>query len=150
MRRAARTRRERAGVIVIDSSAVVAILFGAASSAALAERLAADPDRVISAASYLEVGTVLAGRRRSDRLKAIDDLDAFLNEAGIVLAPVDAAQARLALRARIVQGRGMGGMLNFGDAFAYALAKSLDAPLLFVGDAFAATDVVPPLSGDRA
>ncbi len=150
MRRAARTRRERAGVIGIDSSAVVAILFGAASSAALAERLAADPDRVISAASYLEVGTVLAGRRRSDRLKAIDDLDAFLNEAGIVLAPVDAAQARLALRARIVQGRGMGGMLNFGDAFAYALAKSLDAPLLFVGDAFAATDVVPALSGDRA
>ena len=139
MRRAARTRRERAGVIVIDSSAVVAILFGAASSAALAERLAADPDRVISAASYLEVGTVLAGRRRSDRLKAIDDLDAFLNEAGIVLAPVDAAQARLALRARIVQGRGMGGMLNFGDAFAYALAKSLDAPLLFIGDDFAGT-----------
>jgi ribonuclease VapC len=152
MRRAARTRRDRAGMIVVDSSAVVAILFGEASSAALAERLAADPDRVISAASYLEVGTVLAGRRRSDRLKAIDDLDAFLNEAGIVLAPVDAAQARLALRARIVHGRGMGhgGMLNFGDAFAYTLAKSLDAPLLFVGDDFAATDVAPALSGDWA
>ena len=151
MRRAARTRRDRAGIIVVDSSAVVAILFGEASSAALAERLAADPDRVISAASYLKVGTVLAGRRRSDRLKAIDDLDTFLDEAGIVLAPVDAAQARLALRARIAHGRGMGhgGMLNFGDAFAYALAKSLDAPLLFVGDDFAATDVASALSGDR-
>ena len=139
-------------MIVVDSSAVVAILFGEASSAALAERLATDPDRVISAASYLKVGTVLAGRRRSDRLKAIDDLDTFLDEAGIVLAPVDAAQARLALRARIVHGRGMGhgGMLNFSDAFAYALAKSLDAPLLFVGDDFAATDVAAALSGDRA
>ena len=138
-------------MIVVDSSAVVAILFGEASSAALAERLASDADRVISAASYLEIGTVLAGRRRSDRLKAVDDLDAFLNEAGIALAPVDAAQARLALQARIVHGRGMGhgGMLNFGDAFAYALAKSLDAPLLFIGDDFAATDVVPALSDDR-
>jgi ribonuclease VapC len=138
-------------MIVVDSSAVVAILFGEPSSAALAERLAADPDRVISAASYLEVGTVLAERRRSDRLKAIDDLDTFLDEAGIVLAPVDEAQARLALRARIVHGRGMrhGGMLNFGDAFAYALAKSLDTPLLFIGDDFAATDVAPALSVDR-
>jgi ribonuclease VapC len=122
MTQAARTRRDRAGMIIIDSSAVVTILFGEPSSAALAERLAADPDRVISAAAYLEVGTLLAGRRRSGRLTAIDDLDTFLNEAGIVLAPVDAAQARLALRARIVHGRGMGhgGMLNFGDAFAYA------------------------------
>jgi ribonuclease VapC len=151
MRRAARTRRDRTGVIVVDSPAVVAILFGEASSAALAEWLVADSDRVISAASYLEVGTVLAGRRRSDRLKAIDDLDTFLDEAGIVLAPVDAAEARLALRARIAHGRGMGhgGMLNFGDAFACALAKSLDAPLLFVGDDFAATDVAAALSGDR-
>jgi ribonuclease VapC len=45
---------------------------------------------------------------------------------------------------------GHGGMLNFGDAFAYALAKSLDAPLLFIGDDFAATDVAPALGGDRA
>jgi ribonuclease VapC len=130
-------------LIIVDSSAVVAMLFGEPSSAALAQRLAADPDRLISAASYLEIGTVLARRRRSDRLKAIDDLGAFLDEAGIVVAPVDAAQARLALRARIRYGRGMGhgGTLNYGDAFAYALAKSREAPLLFVGDDFAATDI---------
>jgi ribonuclease VapC len=138
-------------MIVVDSSAVVAMLFGEASAAALAERLAADPDRVMSVASYLETGTVLAGRRRSDRLKAIDDLDAFLGEAGIALAAVDAAQARLALTARIVRGRGMGqdGALNFGDCFAYALAKSLDAPLLFVGDDFAGTDVTAALATAR-
>ena len=61
----------RGAVIVVDSSAVIAILFGEAEAAAVAQRLAADPERVISVASYLETGTVLAGRRRSDRLQAI-------------------------------------------------------------------------------
>jgi ribonuclease VapC len=130
-------------LIVIDSSAVVAILFQEPSATTLASRLAADPDRFMSVASYLETGTVLAGRRITDKLRAVDDLDAFLNEAGIALSPVDAGQARLALRARVTYGRGMGhgGLLNFGDAFSYALAKSLDAPLLFIGDDFATTDV---------
>lgn len=101
----------------------------------------------MSVASYLESGTVLAGRRRADRHRAIDDLDAFLAEAGIELVPVDVAQARLALQARVRYGRGMGqgGALNFGDAFSYALAKSLDAPLLFVGDDFFKTDIAPAL-----
>jgi ribonuclease VapC len=134
-------------VIVVDSSALIAMLFGEPQAAALAGRLAEDSERLMSVASYLEAGTVLAGRRRSDRLRAIDDLDRFLSEAGIELAPVDRAQARLALRARMVHGRGMGrgGTLNFGDAFSYTLAKSLDAPLLYVGADFARTDVVPAL-----
>jgi ribonuclease VapC len=138
-------------MIVIDSSAVIAILFGEPSSAMLAERLATDPHRLMSVVSYIEAGTVLAGRRRSERLRAIDDLDAFLAEAGVALAPVDVTQAQLALRARIDYGRGMGhgGMLNFGDAFSYALAKSLDAPLLFVGDDFTTTDVAAALSSGR-
>jgi len=133
----------RRGVIVVDSSAIVAILFGEPSAAALQARLAADPDRVMSVASYLETGTVLAGRRLSDRFRAIDDLDTFLDEAGIALAPVDETQARLALRARIRFGRGMGhgGVLNFGDAFSYALAVAKKAPLLFIGDDFGTTDV---------
>jgi ribonuclease VapC len=135
-------------MIVVDSSAVVAILFGEPSAAALLARLAADPDRVMSVASYLETGTVLAGRRRSDRLRAIDDLDAFLDEAGITLAPVDETQARLALQARIRFGRGMGhgGVLNFGGAFAYALARTREAPLLFIGDDFGTTDVIVALT----
>jgi ribonuclease VapC len=137
-------------MIVVDSSAVVAIWFGEPTAAALLARLAADPDRVMSVASYLETGTVLAGRRRSDRLNVIEDLDRFLDEAGIALAPVDAMQARLALRARIQFGRGMGhgGVLNFGDAFSYALAHARNAPLLFVGDDFGTTDVavaLPPV-----
>jgi ribonuclease VapC len=135
-------------MIVVDSSAVVAIMLREPSAALLASRLAADSERVISVASYLEAGTVLAGRRRTDRLSAIDDLDSFLDEAGIALAPVDEDQARLALRARITYGRGMGhgGVLNFGDAFSYALAKALDAPLLFIGNDFATTDVTPALA----
>ena len=54
------------------------------------------------------------------------------------------------MRARITYGRGMGhgGVLNFGDAFSYALAKSLDAPLLFVGNDFAATDITSALAKD--
>ena len=137
-------------MIVVASSAVVAILFGEPAAPGLLSRLAAEPDRVMSVASYLETGTVLAGRRRSERLRAIADLDAFLDEAGIALAPVDAAQARLALRAHIRFGRGMGhgGVLNFGDAFSYALARSCDAPLQFVGDDFATTDVVVALGAD--
>ena len=65
---------------------------------------------------------------------------------------MDDLRSTLVTARKIVHGRGMGhgGMLNFGDAFAYALAKSLDAPLLFVGDDFGATDVVPALRGDRA
>ena len=104
-------------MIVVDSSAVVAILFGEPAAEALLARLAMDSDRVMSVASYLETGTVLAGRRHFDRLRAIDDLDWFLDEAAIALLPVDVAQARLALRARIQFGRGMGhgGVLNFGD-----------------------------------
>ena len=135
-------------MIVVDASAVIAMLFGEPSSGALAAWLAAEADRVISVASYIESGTILAGRRRSDRLQAIGDLDAFLATAGIELAPTDATQARLALRARISYGRGMGhgGALNFGDTFSYALAKALDAPLLFVGNDFAGTDVKSALT----
>ncbi len=134
-------------MIVVDSSAVVAILFGEPPAAALLARLAADPDRRMSVASYVETGTVLAGRRRSARHLAIQDLNTFLEEAAIALAPIEAAQAGRALRARIDHGRGMGhgGVLNFGDAFSYALAKTHDAPLLFIGDDFRATDVTVAL-----
>ena len=139
-------------MIIVDSSALVAILFGEPLAAALLARLAADPDRVMSVASYVETGTVLAGRRLSDRLRAAEDLDRFLDEAGIGLAAIDAAQAQLALRAQIQYGRGMGhgGALNFGDAFSYALAKARGAPLLFIGDDFGTTDVVAALSPDAA
>jgi ribonuclease VapC len=145
------TRRNqpiRQPTLVVDSSAVVAILFGEPSAAALLTRLAAATNRLMSVANYVETGTVLATRRRGDRYSAISDLDMFLNEAGISVVPIDAAQARLALDARIRYGRGMGhgGVLNFGDAFAYALAKMHRAPLLYIGNDFRTTDITPALA----
>jgi ribonuclease VapC len=107
-----------------------------------------DPERVISAATYLETGAVIAGRRTSTRAETINFLDSFLASAGINVVAFDAAQARIALDARIRYGRGMGhgGKLNLGDAFSYALARSLDAPLLYVGDDFSTTDIISALS----
>jgi ribonuclease VapC len=129
-------------MIVLDTSAVLAVIFREPFAARLIERLAVDDERVISVGSYIEAGTVLAGRRR-DAAGAIGDLNAFVIEFAIELRPVDEEQARIALDARIRFGRGMGhgGSLNFGDCFSYALARSLDAPLLYIGQDFAATDV---------
>lgn len=99
-------------------------------------------ERLMSVASYVEAGTVLAGRHPDPR-RALVILDEFIANSGITLVEVDERQARLALDARIRFGRGFGSAakLNFGDCFAYALAKSLDAPLLFIGDDFTATDI---------
>ncbi|MBI1285910.1 MAG: PIN domain-containing protein [Thiobacillus sp.] len=138
-------------MIVVDSSAIIAILFDEPSADTLAARLSLDPDRVLSAVSYLEVGAVLAGRVNDNRHQVISDLDAFLVEARITIAQVDAEQARIALNARITYGRGMGhgGVLNLGDAFSYALAKSLDAPLLYIGNDFGTTDIKSAFVSER-
>ncbi len=103
----------------------------------------------MSVASYLDAGAVLAGRRRARPMAAISEIEGAIAEAGIRLIAVDETQARIALDARIRFGRGFRAMagLNYGDCFAYALAKSLDAPLLFVGDDFRATDVKAAMSG---
>jgi uncharacterized protein with PIN domain len=62
----------------------------------------------MSVANYVETGTALASRRTRHRAGAIDDRNTFLDEAGITLAPIDAAQARFALAARLRHGRGIG------------------------------------------
>jgi len=132
-------------MLVIDTSALVAIMLGEPSAFALRQRIAAEPhsQRVMSVVSYLETGTVIAGRRAPDPLGAIPEVDAILTAAAIQLKPVDEEQARIALDARIRFGKGFGTLaaLNFGDCFSYALAKTLDAPLLFIGNDFAATDI---------
>jgi ribonuclease VapC len=101
--------------------------------------------RIVTAANYVEKGTVLAGRLKSGGLAQVQaDLDEFLAVCGIEVRPVSADVARLALSARIEFGRGFGTRkgLNFGDSFAYAFTKSAQAPLLFVGDDFRRTDLV--------
>jgi ribonuclease VapC len=135
-------------MLVIDSSAIVAMMLDERGADALAQRLAAEPrgERLMAAANYVEAGTVLAGRRR-DPLQGVADLDAFLETFGITVAAIDEDLARAAIQARIRFGKGFGASagLNFGDCFAYALAKIHNAPLLFIGDDFGATDVTPAL-----
>ncbi len=136
-------------MIVVDTSVVIAVIFGESSAFQLMTRLLEEPagERRMSAASYIEAGTVIAGRKTANPSAAVAQLDAFLSDARIDLIAVDDSQARAALHARIRYGKGMGhgGALNFGDCFSYALAKALNAPLLYVGDDFIRTDVVSAL-----
>lgn len=98
--------------------------------------------RIMSVVNYVEAGAVLAGCHRNPP-QGVADLDAFLHDFEIALAPADETVARIAMEARIKFGKGLGSAagLNFGDCFAYAQAMTHNAPLLYVGDDFRATDV---------
>ena len=131
-------------MIVIDSSAIIAMLFREPQDAVCSQAMGAATHRLISAVNYVEAGAVLAGRMQAkDRDKAVDDLDAFLAAFDIEIAETNGDLARAALKARIKYGKGFGMKkgLNFGDSFAYALARHHGAPLLFVGDDFTRTDI---------
>jgi ribonuclease VapC len=132
-------------VLVVDTSAVVALLKSEPGWETLASRLHAAAFRLLSVAGWVELSLVVAGRHGDAATLAF--LDRFLQTAAIERRPVDEPQARLAREAflRFGKGRHPAG-LNFGDCFAYALARTLDAPLLFVGDDFARTDVRPALA----
>ncbi len=136
-------------MIVVDTSVIIAVIFGEQSAVGLVTRLLEEPagERRMSAASYIEAGTVIAGRKTANPSAAVAQLDALLGDMRIDLVAVEGSQARAALQARIRYGKGMGhgGALNFGDCFSYALAKALNAPLLYIGDDFARTDVVSAL-----
>lgn len=126
-------------MIVLDSSAVLAILFDEAGADRLIDALEAAPAASISVVNALECAMKLAPRPGLDDG---DKLDAFVALYDIRLAPVDAAHLRLARAAYLAYGKGRhAAALNFGDCFAYALAKASDAPLLFVGDDFSKTDL---------
>ena len=136
-------------MMIVDASAIIAILFEEAKAPDCMVALQTEVSRLISAVNYVEAGTVMAGRIKSgDRHEAIADLDAFLADFRIAIAPIDESLARAAMRARLDHGKGFGtrGGLNFGDCFAYALAKRHSAPLLYIGDDFALTDVQSALS----
>ncbi len=136
-------------MMVVDASAIIAIMFEETEAPDCMVALQTGASRLISAVNYVEAGTVMAGRiRNGDRHEAIADLDAFLSDFRISIASIDESLARAAMRARLDYGKGFGtrGGLNFGDCFAYALAKRHSAPLLYVGDDFALTDVQSALS----
>lgn len=129
--------------MVVDTSAIVAIFEDEPGSERLTAQIQAASVREMSMASYVEAASVLWTRAISPA-----DLDELLGLLDIALVPVDEAQGREAIRARIAYGKGSGhpARLNLGDTFTYALAKTRNAPLLFVGEDFSRTDLVDALA----
>ncbi|MCW5746534.1 MAG: type II toxin-antitoxin system VapC family toxin [Alphaproteobacteria bacterium] len=126
--------------MVIDTSALLAVLLGEAEAGAVARAIEAAPLRLLSAASLLEASIVIESRKGEAGTR---ELDLLLYRAGIEVADVDLNQAEIGRGAWRRFGKGRHeAALNYGDCFAYALARSRDLPLLFVGDDFARTDVV--------
>ena len=135
--------------MVIDSSTILAILQNEPERHGFNVAIAAADQRLLSAASLLELSIVIGVRYGSD---GQTDLDRFLNTAEIEIISVDRGQAELARLAFAQFGKGRHrDALNFGDWFSYALAKWLDQPLLFKGDDFCHTDVllVAPSTTER-
>jgi ribonuclease VapC len=125
--------------MVIDSSAVLGILRKEADALQLLRKMALAPNRVISAANFLEAAIVMDSRLGSEGGTDVED---FIVETNTQIVSVRVEHARIAREAYRRFGRGYHpAKLNFGDCFAYALAKETDEPLLFKGKDFVLTDV---------
>jgi ribonuclease VapC len=125
--------------VVIDSSALVALLGMEPEAARLAAAIEADGTRLISAASVFEAAVVIESRYGPEGGR---ELDLLVAKAGLSVEPVTAQQAEIAREAwrRFGKGRHPAN-LNFGDCFSYALARVTGEPLLFKGTDFPQTDV---------
>ena len=125
--------------MVIDTSALVAILLGEPEALAFAEAMAADPKRLVSVFSLLETGIVIEAKKGDMGGR---ELDLLIHRANIEVVAMDPGQADLARSAwrSFGKGRHPAG-LNIGDCCAYALSKYSGEPLLFKGDDFSRTDI---------
>ena len=125
--------------MIVDTSAVMAILFGESDAEFYDTAMAKAPSRRMSVANFLEATMVFESHSGT---AAGNALDSYLQEAQIDLEPVPTDQVQAARRAwrRFGKGNHPAG-LNFGDCFAYALAEISQEPLLFKGDDFALADV---------
>ena len=126
--------------MIVDSSAIVAMLKGEPEAASFVAALLGSDETVISAANYLEAGIVIDGERD---VAISARLDRLLARSNIEVVSVTPSQARLARQAYRDFGKGSGhpAKLNFGDCFAYALATERGEPLLFKGDDFTHTGI---------
>jgi ribonuclease VapC len=126
--------------VIIDSSAVLAILFDEDDAPDYAREIDAAEAPRMSAANWLETAIRVD---RSGNPVASNAFDDFVREAELLVEPVTATQVQIARAAYRAYGRGTGhpAKLNFGDCFAYALARETGEPLLFKGDDFSRTDV---------
>lgn len=125
--------------MVIDTSVLVALLLNEADAGRMAAAIELASVRLLSAASFLETAIVIETRKGEIGGR---ELELLLYRASIEVAPVDHDQAEIARRAwrQFGKGRHRAG-LNYGDCFAYALARQRRLPLLFTGDDFARTDI---------
>lgn len=126
--------------MIVDSSAVVAILRQEPEALAFSETLEKADRLKMSVVSYVETAVVVDSARDPIVSRKLDDL---LRAAAIEIVPVTVEQGRIAREAYRDFGRGSGhpAKLNFGDCFSYALARDTDEVLLFKGNDFGATDV---------
>ena len=125
--------------MVIDTSALVAVLLQEPEAPRIAQAIEAASVRLLSAASLLEASIVIESRKGEEGAR---DLDLLLYRAGIEIVAVDQNQAEIARRGWRQFGKGRHpASLNYGDCFAYALARSRSLPLLFQGDDFNLTDI---------
>jgi ribonuclease VapC len=134
--------------MVIDTSAIIAMLGGEPEAESFRAAVEADPVRMMSTASFLEAAIVVENRKGEPGGR---ELDLWLHRAEVELVPVDAEQAELARAAfrRYGKGRHPAG-LNFGDCFPYALAAVSGEPLLFKGNDFPLTDIAAVVTKDSA
>lgn len=131
--------------MILDTSAMVAILFDEPERERYLDAIEASDDVLLSAASYVELAIIVD--RRADVLLS-RRLDELLAALGVEIVDLDAEQSRQARRAYAEYGRGSGSSarLNLGDCFTYALAAVRGQPLLFKGDDFVHTDLEPAVS----
>jgi ribonuclease VapC len=128
--------------MIVDASAVLAVLLREPEGPAFLARIMDDPEPKMSVINWMEVAIRVERQGVPESVTAFDSL---IEELGVVLIPVDAQQALTARRAYRLYGKGSGhpAQLNLGDCFAYAAAVSSGEPLLFKGEDFARTDVTP-------
>jgi ribonuclease VapC len=125
--------------MVVDTSALIALLKNEPESARLAVAIESDASRLISAATVVEAGLVIEARYGPVGGR---ELDLLIAKAGLSIEAVTREQAEVARGAwrRFGKGRHSAG-LNFGDCFSYALARVTGEPLLYKGDDFTHTDI---------
>lgn len=125
--------------MVIDTSAIVAILRNEPEASRLEKALVADGIRLVPATCVLEARMVLVSRRGEH---ALAEIDLWLRKIEADITAVDADLVDMATQAWLVYGKGRHpAALNFADCLSYALAKRADEPLLFIGKDFAQTDI---------
>lgn len=126
--------------MVIDTSAILAILFSEAEALDLTEEIAAANRRVVGAPTLVETTAVMLARKGTQGVIA---LDAFLSRLSIEVVPMSAEAAEFAREAYGRYGKGVGspGVLNYGDVLSYGVARAEDEPLLFKGEDFSRTDI---------